>query len=62
MSTKMLQNTSPFVFVCYHRSATDRYNLLSDRLRLKLRREAKKSGISPEMTEIEQALEFIIEH
>ena len=34
----------------------------SDPLRLKLRREAKKSGISPEMTETEQALEFIIEH
>ena len=58
----MLQNTSPFVFVCYNRSVTDRYNLLSDPLRLKLRREAKKSGISPEMTETEQALEFIIEH
>lgn len=50
------------MFVCYHRSVRDRYNLLSDRLRLKLKREAKESGISPEMTETEQALEFIIEH
>ena len=39
-----------------------RYNLLSDRLRLKLKREAKESGNSPKMTETEQALEFIIKH
>lgn len=58
----MLQHTALFVFVCYHRSVRDHYNLLSDRLRLKLKREAKESGISPEMTETEQALEFIIEH
>lgn len=57
----MLQNTSLFVFVCYNRSVRDCYNLLSDRLSLKLKREAKESGISPEMTETEQALEFIIE-
>ena len=39
----------------------DRYNLLAERLRMKLKKEAKESGISPNMTETEQALEFLIE-
>ena len=43
------------------RSVRDRYNLLADRLRQKFKREAKASGIATEMSEAEQALEFLIE-
>ena len=39
----------------------DRYNLLADRLREKFKREARASGIATEMSECEQALEFLIE-
>ena len=42
------------------RSVTDRYNLLTDSLRQKLKWEAKVSSIATDMTEAEQALEFLI--
>ena len=43
------------------RAVRDRYKLLSDKLRKKLRDEAKASGIATEMTEVEVALEDLIE-
>ena len=43
------------------RAVRDRYKLLSDKLRKKLRDEAKASGIATEMTEVEVALEDFIE-
>jgi hypothetical protein len=43
------------------RAVRDRYNLLADRLRRKLKVEAKASGIETQMTECEQALELIME-
>ena len=43
------------------RSVRDRYNLLSQKLRKKLKEEEKASGIDTEMSEVETALEEIIE-
>ena len=43
------------------RAVRDRYNLLSKELRNKLKREEKESGIETDMTEIEMALEDLIE-
>ena len=39
----------------------DRYNLLSKELRKKLKREKKESGVETDMTEVEMALEELIE-
>ena len=38
-----------------------RYNLLADRMRLKIKNEEKASGISPTRSELEEALEYLIE-
>lgn len=43
------------------RSVRDRYNLLADRFRRKLKAEEKASGIDTQMSECERALELIIE-
>ena len=43
------------------RAVRDRYNLLSKELRNKLKREEKESGIETNMTEVEMALEELIE-
>ena len=43
------------------RAVRDRYNLLSKELRNKLKREEKESGIETDMTEVEMALEELIE-
>ncbi|KAL9971119.1 hypothetical protein ACROYT_G023606 [Oculina patagonica] len=43
------------------RAVRDRYNLLSRELRKKLNREEKESGIETDMTEVEMALEELIE-
>ena len=43
------------------RAVRDRYNLLSRELRNKLKREEKESGIETDMTEVEMALEELIE-
>ena len=43
------------------RAARDRYNLLANKLRRKLKGEEKASGIETDMTELEAALEDIIE-
>jgi len=43
------------------RAVRDRYNLLSKELRNKLKNEEKESGIETDMTEVEMALEELIE-
>ena len=43
------------------RAVRDRYNLLSKELRNKLKREEKESGIETDLTEVEMALEELIE-
>ena len=43
------------------RTVRDRYNVLSRELRNKLKREEKESGIETDMTEVEMALEELIE-
>ena len=43
------------------RAVRDRYNLLSKELRNKSNREEKESGIETDMTEVEMALEELIE-
>lgn len=43
------------------RAVRDRYNLLSRELRNKVKREEKESGIETDMTEVEMALEELIE-
>lgn len=43
------------------RAVRDRYTLLADRLRRTLKREVGASGISPEMTQTEEGLEFLIQ-
>ena len=48
-------------FKVYKRAVRDRYNLLSRELRNKLKREKKESGIETDMTEVEMALEELIE-
>ena len=62
---RVYQNVTKHISICVcllSQGSKGRYNLLSDRLRLKLKREAKESRNSPKMTETEQALEFIIKH
>ena len=44
-----------------NRAIRERYNLISSKLRRKLKNEVKQSGIAPQMSECEQALEYIIE-
>ena len=44
-----------------NRAIRERYNLISSKFRRKLKKEAKQSGIAPQKSECEQALEFIIE-
>ena len=44
-----------------HRAVRDRYNLLSGKLRRKLKDEERASGIDTDMTETEVALEDLIE-
>ena len=44
-----------------NRAVRDRYNLLSTNLRRKLKKEEKASGIAVEMSEVERALEELIE-
>lgn len=43
------------------RAVRDRYNLLSTKLRRKLKQEEKASGIDPKMSELELILEELIE-
>lgn len=43
------------------RAVRDRYNLLADRLRRKLKSELEASGIDAQMSECKQALELIVE-
>ena len=43
------------------RAVRDRYNLLAKELRKKLKREKKESGVETDMTEVEMALEELIE-
>ena len=44
-----------------NRAVCDRYNLLSCNLRCKVKKEVKESGITMEMSEVERALEALIE-
>lgn len=44
-----------------NRAVRERYNLISTKLRRKLKKEVKESGIAPQMSECEEALEFLIE-
>ena len=44
-----------------NRAVRDRYNFLSTKLRRKLKRDEKASGIAVEMSEVERALEELIE-
>ncbi|XP_028390651.1 uncharacterized protein LOC114515568 [Dendronephthya gigantea] len=48
-------------FIVDQRGVRDRYTLLSQKLKKKLREEEEASGIDTEMTEVEDALEDIIE-
>ena len=48
-------------FKVHKRAVRDRYNLLSRDLRDKLKREEKESGIETDLTEVEMALEELIE-
>jgi len=48
-------------FKVYKRAVRDRYNLLSKELRTKLKTEERESGIETDMTEVEVALEELIE-
>ena len=48
-------------FTVDKRAVQDRYNLLSRESRNKLKREEKESGIETDMTEVEMALEELIE-
>lgn len=43
------------------RSVRERYNLLIEKFKKKMKEEEKASGITPEMTEVERALEEILE-
>jgi hypothetical protein len=43
------------------RAVRDRYNLLQSTYRRKLKKEEKASGVAVEMTEVERALEFVME-
>jgi hypothetical protein len=49
------------IFKVDKRAVRDRYNLLSQRYRKKMKEEEKASGVSPEITEVEMALDSIIE-
>jgi hypothetical protein len=56
-----LTNVEGVHFKVDNRAVRDRYHLLSTNLRRKLKREEKESGIAPEMSEVEKALEALIE-
>ncbi|PFX13781.1 hypothetical protein AWC38_SpisGene22109 [Stylophora pistillata] len=43
------------------RAVRDRYNLLAERMRIKIKNEEKASSISPTRSEVEEALEYLIE-
>lgn len=49
------------VFKVDQRAVRDRYNLLSQKYKKKMKEEERASGISPDPTEVESALETIIE-
>ena len=42
-------------------NSCDRHNLLAERMRIKIKDEEKGSGISPTRSEVEEALEYVIE-
>ena len=42
-------------------NSCDRHNLLAERMRIKIKDEQKASGISPTRSEVEEALEYLIE-
>ena len=56
-----LENVKELHFKVDNRAVRDRYNLLSTNLRRKLKREQKESGIAVDMSEVEKALESLIE-
>ena len=56
-----LENVKELHFKVDNRAVRDRYNLLSSNLRRKLKREQKESGIVVDMSEVEKALESLIE-
>ena len=56
-----LCNVEVVHFKVDNRAVRDRYNLLSCYLRCKLKKEVKESGITVEMSEVERALEALIE-
>nr|XP_058968481.1 calponin homology domain-containing protein DDB_G0272472-like [Pocillopora verrucosa] len=58
---KNLNKIQQIYFKVDKRAVQDRYNLLSKELRNKLKREEKESGIETDMTEVEMALEELIE-
>ena len=43
------------------RSVQDRYVLLADKYRMRMKREAKASGISPSFSELDQLIEECLE-
>ena len=58
---KNLNKIKQIYFKLDKRAVRDRYNLLSKELRKKLKREKKESGVETDMTEVEMALEELIE-
>lgn len=56
-----LSNVAAVHFKVDNRAVRDRYNLLSCNLRRKLKKEVNESGITVEMSDVEKALEAIIE-
>ena len=56
-----LMNIENPKFKVDQRAVRDRYTLLSQKLRRKLREEEQASGIDADMTEVEDALEYIID-
>jgi hypothetical protein len=61
MVVENLSNVETVHFKVDNRAVRDRYNLLSTNYRRKLKKEVKESGIEVEMTDIEKALEALIE-
>ena len=58
---KNLNKIKQIYFKVDKRAVRDRYNLLAKELRKKLKREKKESGVETDMTEVEMALEELIE-
>lgn len=56
-----LMNVEALHFKVDNRAVRDRYNLLSTNIRRKLKKEVKESGIAVEMSDVEKAIEEIIE-